>query len=341
MNLQEMISRFGDLLSGMRGKRIVVAGDILADEYVYGETARVSREAPVLILRRLGSRVIPGGAGNAVLNVRALGGVPVPVAALGEGEMADRLQEALHERGIESSSLVVEADARTVRKTRIMAGGPHGQKQQVLRLDDEDALPLTEKIENILLQRLSAAIESADGVLLSDYGYGTLTPRVRAEAIEQARRLGIPVAADSRYELLEYRGITWATPNESEAKEAVRRLARGSFSLREIAERLRKELAAEFLLVTCGQDGMVVAEKNGAIHEIPIWGSAEAADVTGAGDTVAAAVLLAMAAGAEPVDAAVLATVAAGIVVQKHGAATTSPEEIERVAGIRRKTARA
>jgi rfaE bifunctional protein kinase chain/domain len=255
--------------------------------------------------------------------------------------MADRLLAALQERGIESSSLVVEADARTVRKTRIMAGGPHGQKQQVLRLDDEDALPLTEKIENVLLQRLLAAIESADGVLLSDYGYGTLTPRVRAEAIEQARRLGIPVAADSRYELLEYRGITWATPNESEAKEAVRRLARGSFSLREIAERLRKELAAEFLLVTCGQDGMVVAEKNGAIHEIPIWGSAEAADVTGAGDTVAAAVLLAMAAGATPVDAAVLATVAAGIVVQKHGAATTSPEEIERVAGIRRKTARA
>jgi rfaE bifunctional protein kinase chain/domain len=341
MNLQSIVPRLGDVLANLQGKRVVVAGDILADEYVYGETARVSREAPVLILRRLGSRVIPGGAGNAVLNVRALGGVPVPVAVLGEGEMADRLQEALHDRGIDSSSLVVEADARTVRKTRIMAGGPHGQKQQVLRLDDEEALPLTEAIENDLLERLSIAIDSADGVLLSDYGYGTLTPRVRAEAIERARGRGIPVAADSRYELLEFRGVTWATPNESEANDAIRRLTRGSLSLRDGAERLRKELAADFLLVTCGQDGMVVAEKGGIVHEIPIWGSAEAADVTGAGDTVAAAVLLAMAAGATPLDAAVLATVSAGIVVQKHGAATTSPEEIERVVGIRRKAARA
>jgi rfaE bifunctional protein kinase chain/domain len=337
MSLQRMIPRLGEILERTRGKRIVVAGDILADEYVYGETARVSREAPVLILRRLGSRVIPGGAGNAVLNVRALGGVAIPVAVLGEGEMAERLRGAFQERGIDADTVVVDADARTVRKTRIMGGGPHGQKQQVLRLDDEDSLPLTEKIEHALIERLVRAIDGADGVLLSDYGYGTLTPRVRAEAIEHAKRRGIPIAADSRYELLEYRGVTWATPNESEAADAVRRLSRGPLSLVEVAERLRKELAAEFVLVTCGQDGMVVVEKSGASHEIPIWGSAEAADVTGAGDTVAAAVLLAVAAGASPLEAASLATVAAGIVVQKHGAATTTPEEIERIAGIRRK----
>lgn len=336
MTFNEMTGRFGDLLREMQGLRILVVGDLLADEYVYGETARVSREAPVLILRRLGSRVIPGGAGNAVLNVKSLGGAPIPVSVLGSGEMAERVADAFAARGIDASAIVTSDRARTVRKTRIMAGGPHGQKQQVLRLDDEERFSLPEEVEDRLLETIRARVQDADGMLLSDYGYGTLSPSVREAAITAARERGIPVAADSRYDLLEYRGVTWATPNESEAIDAARRLSRERGSLAQVAEALRRRLEARFLLVTCGQDGMIVAEENGIVHEIPIWGSAEAADVTGAGDTVAAATLLAVAAGASPLEAASLATIAAGIVVQKHGAATTTPEEMERIAGIRR-----
>ncbi len=335
MIFHELSGRLRDILGAAQGRRVLVVGDVLADEYVYGETARVSREAPVLILRRMGSRVIPGGAGNAVLNVRALGAAPIPVSILGSGEMAGRVTEAFEERGVDASSLVISPGMRTVRKTRIMAGGPHGQKQQVLRIDDEECETVPEETERRLVETIRERLAEVDGVLLSDYGYGTLSPAVRAAAISGARERGLPIAADSRYDLLEFRGVTWATPNESEAMDALRRREGARPSLREGAERLRAALDASFVLVTCGQDGMVVAESNGGVHEIPIWGSAEAADVTGAGDTVAAAVLLARLAGASPREAALFPTIAAGIVVQKHGAATTSPEEIERVAGFR------
>jgi len=332
-----MLDGFGELMERMRGKKVLVLGDVLADEYIEAETARVSREAPVLILRRVGSRVIPGGAGNAILNVQALGGIPIPVSVLGEGEMGSAVAQAFADRGIDSSSLLRAPERRTVRKTRIMAGGVHGQKQQVLRIDDDEAQALGRESERKIQDVLRARLREADGMILSDYGYGTLGPGVREAAIKGARARGIPVCADSRYDLMRFRGVTYATPNESEAIDAVRALPEAPRILRDTAERLRRELEARFLIVTRGQDGMVVAEEGARFHEIPIWGSAEAADVTGAGDTVAAATLLALLAGAAPKEAAAFATIAAAIVVQKHGAATASPEEIERVAGIRRK----
>lgn len=324
------------VLGACAGRRIVVVGDLLADEYIFGETARVSREAPVLILRRVGSRVIPGGAGNAVLNVKALGGVPVPVSVLGSGEMSAKIISAFRDQGIAVDGILESEDVTTVRKTRIMAGGAHGQKQQVLRLDEEVPATLSAALEERLLRTLASALREADGVLMSDYGYGTLSPRVRSETIATGTQRQLPIGADSRYDLLAFRGITFATPNESEAMDAVRRLGRGAERAEDTALALRAALDSKFLLMTRGQDGMIVAEANGRTETLSIWGSREAADVTGAGDTVAAMVLLATAAGASPGEAASLATVAAGIVVQKHGAATTTPEEMIRVAGIRR-----
>jgi rfaE bifunctional protein kinase chain/domain len=332
----EMLDRLGELLEKMRGKRVLVIGDVLADEYIDAETARVSREAPVLILRRLGSRVIPGGAGNAVLNIQALGAIPIPIAVLGEGEMAACVVRAFGALGIDSSSLLRAPHRKTVRKTRIMAGGAHGQKQQILRIDDEEAQELSPEVEKKLVNEVRRRIQEADGVLLSDYGYGTLSEAVRQSATAAARERAIPVCADSRYDLLRFRGVTYATPNESEALDAARTLPSPPCGLAEAAERLRKELDARFLIVTRGQEGMLLALGE-AFHEIPIWGDAEAADVTGAGDTVAATTLLAITCGASAEEAALLATIAAGIVVQKHGASIATPEEVERVAGIRRK----
>ncbi len=326
-------ARLAELLRGMVRRRVLVVGDLMADEYVFGETSRVSREAPVLILRRVGQRVIPGGAGNAVLNLAALGAEARPLGVVGGGEMAEAVTVEFAARGIDVSGVVRDPSRTTIRKTRVMAGGAHGQKQQVLRIDEEERRPLTESQIADLTERALAMMEEVEGVLLSDYGYGTVTPTLVRQVVAAARERGLPVCADSRYSLREYRGITYATPNEVEAAEAWGNPIRDGASLRAAAEALRKELKAEFLMLTRGRDGMVVVEKKGGFTEIPIWGEAEAADVTGAGDTVAATSLLALLGGGTPVEAAWVASIAAGIVVQKHGAATTTREEMERVAG--------
>jgi rfaE bifunctional protein kinase chain/domain len=328
------LAGLGGILDRARGLRVVVVGDLIADEYVFGETSRVSREAPVLILRHRGSRVIPGGAGNAVLNLHALGATPLPVAVVGAGDVGSAVARGFEERGIDASGIVRDRHRATIRKTRVMAGGPHGQKQQILRIDQDEVVPVPEDLAARLVDAARSRLEGADAVLLSDYGYGALGAGVRDPLLAAVRERGVPVCADSRYALREYRGVTFATPNEDEAIAARGGPIATEAEFREAAEALRESLDAEFLLLTRGHDGMAVAERGGAFTSIPIWGSAEAADTTGAGDTVAAASLLAIAAGASPADAARLATVAAGIVVQKHGAATTTPEEIERVAGI-------
>lgn len=328
------VEGLGGILDRARGLRVLVVGDIIADEYVFGETSRVSREAPVLILRHRGSRVIPGGAGNAVLNLHALGAAPLPVGVVGAGDVGAAVSRDFRERGIDASGIVQDDARATIRKTRVMAGGPHGQKQQILRIDQDDPVAVPPALEARLVEAAVARLDGAAAVLLSDYGYGALGPTVRRSVLAAARERGLPVCADSRYALREFHGVTFATPNEDEAVAARGGPIETEADFREAADRLRESLDAEFLLLTRGHDGMAVAERGGAFTSVPIWGSSEAADTTGAGDTVAAASLLAVAAGASPVEAARLATVAAGIVVQKHGAATTTPEEIERVAGI-------
>ena len=331
----------GEILDAMRDRRVLVVGDWIADEYIFGETSRVSREAPVLIIRHVGRKIIPGGAGNAVLNLRALGAQPIPIGVIGAGTAAAEVIDELDRRGIDSGGVLRDPGRETIRKTRVMAGGPHGQKQQVLRIDREDPVPLSASVEDRLREAVRSRITGVHAILLSDYGYGTIAPSVRDEILRVARERRVPVCADSRYDLRAFRGVTYATPNEPEAEALWGRPIRDPADLRRAAEDLRGELDAEFLLLTRGREGMAIAERSGDFHEIPVWGTAEAADVTGAGDTVAAVSLLAIASGASPRDAARLATVAAGIVVQKHGAATTSPEEIESVAGIVRKSPRA
>ncbi|MAF26788.1 MAG: PfkB family carbohydrate kinase [Gemmatimonadota bacterium] len=332
MTLDGHRARLAELLRRMKGIRVLVLGDLVADEYVYGETRRVSREAPVLILQRVGGKVIPGGAGNAVLNVAALGGVPVPVGIVGPGATADRLVAEFERRGIETASIVRDSVRPTVRKTRVMAGGAHGQKQQVLRIDEADEAPVSSEAEEALLARGVEWARQADAVILSDYGYGTLTDRVIEEVLAVANARGLPVCADSRYRLRAFRGVTFATPNEEEAAQAVGGDPGQDHG--QVADRLRERLNASFALVTRGRDGMIVSEGSSAPVEIPAWGEAEAADVTGAGDTVAATTTLAIAAGASPADAARLASITAGIVVTKHGAATTTPGEVARLAGL-------
>jgi D-glycero-beta-D-manno-heptose-7-phosphate kinase len=318
------------LVDALSGRKVAVVGDAMADEFVYGRVARISREAPVLILEYDSTEIVPGGAGNAANNVAALGGRCELVAVVGRDDPARRFVSALH-RGVDSRGLVTSARRLTPVKTRILAGGIHSAKQQVVRIDRGAGQSLDDRARAAFERAAVSAVNRADAVLVSDYGSGLITPalvtRMRM-ALKQARH-PIPVLIDSRYALLRYRGLTACTPNESEVEAALgvsihddlRTLERAG---RKILERTRMQA----VLITRGGRGMALFVPNMPTVHIPIFGSDEVADVTGAGDTVMATMTLSLAAGASFEGAARLANYAGGLVVMKRGTATVSAEEL-------------
>jgi rfaE bifunctional protein kinase chain/domain len=318
------------LLDAVRGVRVVVAGDFVLDHYVLGRPSRLSREAPVIILEHDGEEWTPGGAGNAARNVRALGGEALALGVLGADREGERLRAALEAAGVDASGLVVDPERGTVAKTRVLAGGLHASKQQVLRIDRGARGAPNAAARDALLERAASLVARADALLLSDYGYGTLFPELRTRLISAARTRGIPSCADSRFELLAFRGVDVATPNEAEAGAAVGRVPDTTDAVEAIGAELLARLEARALLVTRGSRGMSLFSADGLRETIPVLGPDEVADVTGAGDTVAGALLLGLAAGAPIGDAARLANAAASVVVMKRGAATATPAEVRR-----------
>ena len=321
------------LIDALPGRRVVVVGDVVADEFVYGRVARVSREAPVLILEYDSTQVVPGGAGNAANNVAALGGLAALVSLVGRDEPGRRLIAALHPR-VNARALVRPAGHTTSVKTRILAGGVHSAKQQVVRMDRVSRGGPDAKVRDAVLRATLSAATRADAVLVSDYGGGFVSPAFVSSLRAGLRRAGhpVPILIDSRYRLLEYRGLTACTPNESEVEQAlgvtidddVRVLERAG---RTILERTRMQA----VLITRGSRGMALFVPRQPTVHIPIFGSDEIADVTGAGDTVMAAMTLSLAAGASFEAAAWLANVAGGLVVMKRGTATVSARELRAV----------
>jgi len=318
------------LIDVLPGRRVAVVGDVVADEFVYGRVARVSREAPVLILEYDSTQVVPGGAGNAANNVAAMGGSALLASVVGRDEPGRRLIQALHPR-VNPRTLVRPARRTTTIKTRILAGGIHSAKQQVVRIDrvSSGALDATTR-EAFFRAAVLAAIRS-DAVLVSDYGGGLVSPALVSKLRAELTRSGhpVPILIDSRYGLLSYRGLTACTPNESEVEQALgvrinddaRVLERAG---REILERTKMQA----VLITRGSRGMALFVPREPTVHIPIFGSDEIADVTGAGDTVMATMTLALAAGATFELAARLANYAGGLVVMKRGTATVSASEL-------------
>jgi rfaE bifunctional protein kinase chain/domain len=327
------VKRLRALITGFTGKRIVVVGDLIADEYLYGKPARISREAPVLILRFTDREVRLGGAANAAHNVRAFGATALPVGVLGRDPAGDEVLRLLGDAGIPSEGVSRAAGRLTPVKTRIMAGGYESTRQQVVRLDREPEPSLTGDVEARLIAAVQAAGSGADAFLVSDYGYGAVTARVFEAVLEAARGHGAVVAVDSRYDLPRFRGATAATPNEPEV-EALAGAELGDERALEKAGRVVLErLDARYLLITRGSRGMALLEREGPVTFMPIHGSDQIADVTGAGDTVISAFTVALAAGAGAVEAAWLANVAGGVVVMKRGTATVSPQELSESLG--------
>lgn len=322
--------RLLDLIAAFRGCRVVVLGDLIADEFVYGRVARVSREAPVLIVEYDATEVRPGGAGNAASNVAALGGAAELVALAGRDEAGRRVVAALP-RGVGRRGLVRPAGYRTPVKTRILAGGIHSAKQQVVRIDRLAAGAAVDRHRAALARAAARALDGAGALLVSDYGSGLVDPRMVAALARPLRARGVPVFVDSRYRLLEYARLTACTPNEAEVEHL---LGVAIDDRPRVLERAGRTLLArtkmQAVIVTRGSRGMALFEPGRPTVHLPIYGSDEVADVTGAGDTVVATIALAIAAGGSFEEAARLANYAGGLVVMKRGTATVSAAELRR-----------
>ncbi len=310
-------------------QHIIMLGDLVADESVYGEIVRVSREAPVLILKERERNVAPGGGGNAANNLAALGARVTPIGVVGDDESGDALIDYFRERQISTRHIVRSPNYLTPTKTRILGGLSHWQRQQVVRIDREPAVPLTAKVRAGLTRTAAALLGSATGLLIADYGY-TATNAKEVESLRRrARGHAFPIIIDSRYDLLTYKDLTAATPNEPEIEAAFgQSIGHDLEQLHTLGRKFLRRQGLQALLVTRGRDGMALFEPGRPPRHIPIFGSDQAVDVTGAGDTVIAAFTLALAAGASFFEAAQIANCAGGIVVMKRGTATVSLAEI-------------
>jgi len=318
------------ILDRFAGARIAVVGDLVADEYLYGETERVSREAPVLIVRYESSDLKPGCGANAVANLCALGARVLPVGLVGDDATGARLRQLLEEAGADISGVLSMPGVSTATKTRVLAGGKNTRRQQMLRIDRDGPGAPPAALLARLLRAVKEAARNADAVMVSDYGAGLFSPPV-VEAVLGLARQGHVVCADSRYGLSQYRGVTQAKPNEVELEQLAGRPLGGDLgAIEEAGRELLRSLSASSLLITRGRAGMLLLRPGAPAAALPVHGSATAVDVTGAGDTVMAANTLGIACGADPVQAARLANVAGSLVVQKPGTATVSAGELRK-----------
>ncbi len=316
------------VIENWRGKSVVVLGDMILDEFIYGVTDRVSREAPVVIVRYNSSEYVPGGAANTVRNISSLGGSAVPVGFVGGDEAGRTLLNILSDDGTKADGLHIFEERPTTNKIRIMAGDHHAQRQQMVRIDKEQHRPISGDQEKRIILNFERELPSAGAVILSDYGQGLFTGRIIEHAIRSCRDAGVPVIADSRFNLTSFRGVTAATPNEVEAAAAAGVPPVEGDELERIGRKLLKRLLSCSLLVTRGKFGMSLFEKRRKTRSIGVIGSSEATDVTGAGDTVVSVVALTLAAGGTMETAMHLANAAASIVVMKRGTAVASVPEL-------------
>jgi rfaE bifunctional protein kinase chain/domain len=322
-------SRLLQLTEAMNGKLIVVYGDIVADRFIYGTPKRISREAPVLILRQYRDDILLGGAGNSINNIYALGGLPVPVSVLGNDAAGHTLVERMTEQGIDCGGILRAERYSTPTKVRILGGMPHASRQQIVRYDIEDSFEMSQDEAVRFESLLRDQIAGCHAALISDYGYGIVSSALASTLTRYAH--GKPVTLDSRYNLLGYPGVSAATPNEEEAAAAAGTSlfnGEGEDRLYDVAETLQGSLDCDALLITRGSRGMALFERDGLPLFLPVYGTDQVADVTGAGDTVIATFTLALAAGASYAEAAKLANYGGGIVVMKMGTATVSNEEL-------------
>ena len=328
-----MQKKLFELLDAMQQKKILVLGDMVADVYLEGKIARISREAPVLVLEFAGEKVVPGGAANVVLNAAVLGGLVRAVGVIGKDDHGQELIRCLQKRQVDTAGLIKDDMRPTTTKTRIMAGAKATVRQQVVRIDREDRTPLSANAESAVLTAVKTAIDQIGALVMSDYGGSAISPSLLRQVIDLCMEKNIPCIVDSRYNILAYKGATVIKQNESEIAAALGYDTLNESNLLAAGRQLLELMEAQAIVLTRGPEGMSIFEHTGKVTHIPVVDVSEVFDVTGAGDTAVAAMALALAAGAGYVEAAQLANFAAGVVVTKFGAATVSPEELKEVIG--------
>ena len=323
-----MNSDLEQLLRRFPRARIAAVGDLVADEFIYGETDRISREAPVLIVRYESAELKPGCGANAIMNLCALGARVQAIGLVGDDAIGRRLRALLRDAGADDSA-VFEVDGPTSTKTRVLAGGKNTRRQQMLRIDRDGPRAPGSALSQKLLKAIAQAAARCDAIMVSDYGLGLLTPAL-VDGIRSLAAQGRTVCVDARYGLAKYRGVALVKPNEVELEQAVGRpIADDPLALEEAGRDLLKTLRAQALLVTRGRNGMALLRPSAPTATVPVHGSADAVDVTGAGDTVMAACTAAIAAGGDPVQAMRIANVAGAIKLRKPGTVAVSMDELK------------
>ena len=325
INKEKLVS----YITKLKQPKVLVIGDLAMDEMIYGDAERISREAPVLILQHSYTKLILGGASNAAHNVSTLNGNQVSViGVMGEDYQAGQLIETFKEAGIDTRYVIKDKTRKTTTKTRISGSISTSITQQIVRLDRQTNSPISEKTEEKVLRNIEKAIPHHDAVILSDYHIGTLTPRIINRSIELANKYNKIIVVDAQRNLQNYKNVTSMTPNLPDTQKSVGFDIIDEKTLQRAGDKLLFDTEAKFILITCGADGMFVAEPNKKYTKIPVFNKSEVFDVTGAGDTVTAVYTLALAAGADAVYAALIGNVAASLVVRQFGCATTTVEEL-------------
>ena len=321
------------LTNKLKNINILIIGDMVADVYLKGNISRVSREAPVLVLEHAGEKVVPGGAANVVHNVATLGGQAFAVGLIGADKAGSGLRDILNDKNVETTGLIVEENRPTITKTRIIAGGSATVSQQIVRIDQEMKSIMLSNTEKRVINILKQVIDKIDAVVLSDYGSGMLSDKIRNFIIKSCQEKNIKTIVDSRYDILKFEGVSFVKQNEAEAAKAVGFELTSEDAVVTAGKILLEKLQAEGIIISRGEQGMSLIQDNGEIHHIPVVDKSEVFDVSGAGDTAVAAFILAIASGAKPVEATKIANFAAGIAVRKLGTATVSNEELNEVLG--------
>lgn len=312
---------------------ILIIGDMVADVYLKGNIARVSREAPVLVLEHAGEKIVPGGAANVVHNIATLGGNAIAFGLIGDDKAGSGLKDILDSKNIDTIGLIVEDNRPTITKTRIIAGGSATVSQQIVRIDQEIKTPILAETEEYFIKLFKKIIEKVDAVVLSDYGSGMLSAKLRKTIIALCKERNIKTVVDSRYDILNFSGVSFVKQNEAEAAKAVGFELNTEEAVVKAGNILLEKLQAEGIIISRGEHGMSLIESNGAINHIPVVDKSEVFDVSGAGDTAVAAFVLALASGLQSVEATKIANFAAGIAVRKLGTATVTNKELEEVLG--------
>ena len=304
-------------------RKVVIVGDLVADQFLHGTISRVSREAPVFILRHDETETLAGGAANAAANVASLGGQAVLVGFVGKDSNGEILLNQLKSANVICDFVVASPKVKTTTKVRVIAGQTYTPRQQVIRIDYENSNEIEADLEETLIKNLFSACENADAIIISDYKYGVASPKIIETVQKISIEKNIPLIADSRFRLKNFQGATSATPNQEEVEEIL-----GKNFTENDCVKLCQEFRFKSLLVTCGNKGMLLIENGKMPLRLQAVGAKEPVDVTGAGDTVIATYTLGLASGMSFAESAKLANHAGGIVVMKKGTAAVGVEEL-------------